>query len=68
MTSVVERKARCLTASTWLETQEMVPFGRMGQERRFTVLLADWASASSSAKVLLGSEGLGIMSNMARTD
>ena len=34
----------------------------------FTVLLADWASVPSSAKDLLRSEGLGIMSTMARMD
>ena len=60
MTAVVELEARCLAGVTWLEAQEMAHCRKNGSRAAFfTVLLADWASASSYVRELLGPEGLG---------
>ena len=59
MTAVVELEARCLAGVTWLEAQEMAYCRKNGSRAAFTVLLADWASASSYVQALLGPEGLG---------
>ena len=57
--AVVELEARCLAGVTWLEAQEMAYCRKNGSRAAFTVLLADWASASSYVQALLGPEGLG---------
>ena len=67
MTAVVELEARCLAGVTWLEAQEMAYCRKNGSRAAFTVLLTDWASASSYVQAPLGPEGLGTMSIMART-
>ena len=65
-TSVVELVARCLTESLGWRLRKVRLSGE-GSRAAFTVLLADWASASSSVQEPPGPEGLGIMSTMART-
>ena len=58
--AVVELEARCLAGVTWLEAQEMAYCRKNGSRAAFfTVLLADWASASSYVQAPLGPEGLG---------